>query len=295
MDKTQEFILKAKKVHGDKYDYSLIDSVHSRHKLPIICSRHGVFYQLPQSRTRSGYGCDRCRKESQRSTTKAFIEKANKVHNGIYDYSEINYVNNSTKININCKTHGIFYQSPANHTDKERGCPQCKGGVSITQEQFISDATRIHRGRYDYSKVNYINSGTKVEIICKKHGSFWQTPNNHRKRNCPNCRLSTGELIIIHLLNDFGIIFEHQKRFDNCRNILPLPFDFYIPEYNLCLEYDGKQHFFPVFGEENFKETILHDKIKTNFCKNNDINLIRVSKQHEIKRILTNALFPICI
>lgn len=292
----KEFILKAQEIHGDKYDYSLINDVHSRHKLPIICSKHGVFYQLPQSHTILAYGCNRCGKENQRSTTKAFVEKANKVHNGIYDYSEVNYINNLTKVKIICKTHGVFYQRPANHTDKGKGCSKCNGGIKITRNQFISNATKIHKGRYDYSKVNYINAMTKAEIICKKHGVFLQTPNNHQNgKGCPHCNLSKGEIIIIDLLNKFNIPFEKQKRFNNCRDQLPLPFDFYIPSYNYCIEYDGGQHFYPRFGQDAFEKTILHDNIKTNFCKENNINLTRIKQWKDIEPILANLLFPICI
>ena len=97
---------------------------------------------------------------------------------------------------------------------------------------------------YDYCDVKYVNAISKVEIICDKHGTFNQTPNNHLSgKGCPICRMSHGETQIRNYLSDRNIDFEIQFRFKDCRNKLPLPFDFYLPKHNLCIEYDGEQHF----------------------------------------------------
>lgn len=120
--------------------------------------------------------------------TQTFIDKANQVHNNRYDYSKSEYINNSIKITVICSEHGEFYPLPRNHIDKKTGCPECAGVTLKNTEYFINKANNIHNNKYDYSKVNYINSKTPVCIVCSKHGEFWQTPHNHYKQqNCPKC------------------------------------------------------------------------------------------------------------
>lgn len=132
-----------------------------------------------------------------------FLTKAVSVHGNKYDYSNIDYVNTHVKIVIKCNCCGnIFNQTPHDHL-QGHGCPYCARERARlaklgTREKFIEKATEIHGDRYDYSKVTYRNNYTKVCIICKEHGEFWQTPNNHligqgcSKCSC-NCKLTTEE------------------------------------------------------------------------------------------------------
>ena len=117
-----------------------------------------------------------------------FIERANRVHHDLYEYSMIRgYVNNRVKMPIICKEHGVFYQSADKHL-KGQGCPMCGGTKVSDKESFIRKAIDVHGEKYDYSKVVYINSKTKVKIICPEHGEFEQTPHNHLKgQGCPRC------------------------------------------------------------------------------------------------------------
>lgn len=124
---------------------------------------------------------------SVKLTTEDFIRKAHRVHGYRYDYSKVNYLNTKTKVQIICKTHGIFEQTPNGHL-LGKNCPKCVGGVKLTTEEFINKAYSIHKDRYDYSKVVYINNHTKVQIVCSIHGIFEQTPNGHLLgNNCPKC------------------------------------------------------------------------------------------------------------
>lgn len=166
--------------------------------------------------------------------------------------------------------------------------------VKKTTEQFIEQAEQIHGDKYDYSLVNYINNHTKIKIICKKHGIFEQSPDHHLLGNgCPLCNNSSNESKVEKLLKEKKIKFEAQKRFLDCRDKRSLPFDFYLPDYNICIEYDGQQHFRPTdFGKcyshlteeakQNFEIIKKHDKIKTDFCKNNGIYLLRISYKDNI-------------
>lgn len=180
-----DFINEAKIVHGELYDYLNTNYVHALTKIIITCKTHGDFEQSPNQHLR-GSGCPKCSHSTKRKTTEEFIHESNKVHNNLYDYSNVNYINSNTNISIICKIHGDFEQSPINHL-KSQGCPKCSGRNKTTEE-FINEATKIHNDLYDYSKVNYINSKNKIVIICKIHGDFEQSPINHLYKNgCPKC------------------------------------------------------------------------------------------------------------
>jgi hypothetical protein len=126
---------------------------------------------------------------SRKLTTEEFIEKAKKVHGDRYDYSEVKYTNTKTKIKIICFTHSVFQQTPRNHLQGQ-GCPKCANNIPLTKEDFTKKARDIHGDKYDYSKVDYQNNHTKVEITCPVHGPFWQSPEKHinRKHGCQKCK-----------------------------------------------------------------------------------------------------------
>jgi len=231
-------------------------------------------------------------------TTEQFIEKAKLIHNNKYDYSLTKFINSKTKVKIICPIHGEFEQFHGKHLSK-KGCfkcgfiSRCKLATSNT-ETFIKKAVKVHGEKYDYSNVTYIGKENKVEIKCKYHGIFSQTPHNHLAGNgCPHCRESKGENIINHFLTKNNIKFIPQKRFADCRNILPLPFDFYLTEYNICLEFHGIQHFKPrtkFGGEKEFKKTQLRDSIKLNYCKTKNILLIVITYKDNIELELIKLL-----
>ena len=97
----------------------------------------------------------------RKKTKEEFIKEAIMVHGNKYDYSRVVYVNNNTKVEIVCYEHGSFWQLPRTHVNKSCGCPKCSK-VYSDQSYFIENATRIHKGKYDYSKVNYIDCKTKI-------------------------------------------------------------------------------------------------------------------------------------
>lgn len=187
---TELFIERARKVHGDRYDYSKVEYVDAKTKVCINCPKHGEFWQEASSHT-SGCGCPGC-SGKQRMDTTGFIERAKLVHKEKYSYDKTNYINNSTKLCITCPIHGDFWQAPQGHLNG-KGCKEC-GKLSriskrtTTVESFIERSVEIHNKKYDYSKVNYVNSKTKVCIMCPTHGQFMQTPAIHLKGcGCPKC------------------------------------------------------------------------------------------------------------
>ena len=104
-----------------------------------------------------------------------------------------------------------------------------------------------------------------------------QPPKNVKVLAILRLRISKGEQKIINILKKYNISYVYQKTFNDCRDKLPLPFDFYIQEYNLCIEFDGMHHYKPIWGEDRFLTTKLHDAMKDNYCRWNDIDLLRIS------------------
>jgi len=188
----EEFIEKAKEIHGDKYDYSKIEYSNSQTKIIIICNNHGEFLQIPNSHIQ-GMGCIKCA-NVHKSNTEDFIIKATEIHKDLYDYSKVKYVNSHTKIIIICKEHGEFEQTPSDHLNCKYGCQICSMSIrgetkmNNCKEKFITNAIKIHGDIYDYSKSIYTGCENKLIIICKEHGEFEQQPNNHLYgKGCYNC------------------------------------------------------------------------------------------------------------
>ena len=290
----EEFIKKSIEVHGNKYIYDLVNYINSKEKVIIICKEHGEFKQIPYSHL-NGCGCSKCSNRYLHSN-EDFIKSSVKLHGNKYDYSLVNYINNKEKVKILCrKCDQYFEQTPHSHL-QNHGCPFCKPGTLGTKEEFIRKSKIKHGDRYDYSLVSYINYNTKVEIICSIHGSFFQEPGNHiQGQNCTYCKNSKGQDKIKNILSKKNIDFESEKKFDDCYNQRKLPFDFYLPDKNIIIEYDGEQHFRPIEifgGKKTFEKLKINDKIKNNFCKKNNINLIRIPyyEYKNIENILNNIL-----
>jgi len=175
----ENFIENAKKIHGNKYDYSKVDYLNSNTKVIIICKIHGEFEQNPHSHIgKQKHGCPKCSKNCK-LTIKEFIEKAKIIHGTKYDYSKVKYDNINNKIMISCNEHGNFNISASHHIYSLTGCPKCSKCNKINTEEFIKEAKKIHGDKYDYSKVKYKNTKNKVIIVCKEHGDFEQMPRNH--------------------------------------------------------------------------------------------------------------------
>lgn len=190
---TEQYIKEAKKVHGNKYDYSLVKYKRSNEKIKIICPIHGEFLQNPRNHLER-HGCYKCGRNM--ITEEQFIEQANKIHNNKYDYSLVNYVNSSKKVKIICPEHGIYKQSPGKHLAGQ-SCKKCmkyklRKHFQLPKKEVIKRAKKVHGDKYDYSLIDYKNLHDKVDILCPKHGIFPQELNSHIRggHGCPKCACS---------------------------------------------------------------------------------------------------------
>lgn len=193
---TLEYISKLRKIYGNQYDYSKLEYTGSKKSIIIICRKHGKFKQIAGTHL-AGHGCSRCGDHNvsvaRKKTT--FISEATKLHNGKYDYSLTKYISSKDPVIIICPEpgHGEFEQKPTDHL-AGCGCPVC--GIIDTAHfhendinHFISISNAKHgEGTYDYSESEYFGVKCDITIICREHGKFKQSANNHMQGSgCPSC------------------------------------------------------------------------------------------------------------
>lgn len=277
----QKFIEKSKSLYGDKFTYEKVNYINTNTPVIINCNNHGDFIVTPKEHyTKKNGGCQKCNNRYRRNV-EDFIKEANLIHNNKYNYDKVNFDKISDKITITCPIHKDFTQQARAHL-RGNGCIQCAGLKRVTTNEFIQKAHEVHNNKYEYSKVIYKNNRTPVLITCKKHGDFPQAPSNHLLgHGCPKCIESLGEKTIQLILDKNNIVYIKQKKFKDCLGIgkkfcRQLPFDFYLPSFNTCIEYDGRQHTQPAYGEEQLEIQKKIDKIKDDYCLKNNINLVRV-------------------
>lgn len=349
IDKTKIFIERAKKIHGNKYDYSKVEYKYAREKVCIICPTHGEFWQTPNHHL-NGSGCPKCANKNK--TKEEWIESFEKTHGKKYNYSKSDFENRDEKgrICIICPTHGEFWQKPSKHLGG-RGCEKCGGTKKMTNEEYIKKCKEKHKNRCTYEKTKYINSATPIIVTCKKHGDFEVNPRTHLNHyGCPKCNKFSNtktEVFIekankihcgkydyskINLKNLHSIIrivcpihgdFEQRadhhlegcgceicsesKLEKNIKNILineSINFeqhkrigflgrqhlDFYLPKYNIGIECQGEQHYEAIEyfgGEKAFIKQKTRDKIKLQLCEKHGVKIIYCDKTTEPKKLLT--------
>lgn len=372
---TDEFIEKSKLLHGDKYDYSKTNYTHSRIKLIVICKAHGEFKISPNNHL-NGKGCKVCglikSKNSRLKGLDYYITKSKITHNDKYNYDYVNYVNSKKKVKIICPIHGEFLQSLGNHSTGI-GCQMCghkyRGDnhpKKIGLHVFLNRCHEVWGDSYDFSKIkNYVNNSSKVQVTCNKHGEFFSTPrqlmagsgcykcglekisdyqridydefieelkvvwgdkyevhsehyesyqsfrayckthdyfwntngsNFLKGHGCRHCgfSVSKGENKILMYLKKHNIDYIEQYSFINMKSQRKLRCDFYLPELNLVLEYNGKQHYIPVEffgGKKGLESTQERDKIKSDYCKKNKINFEIIRYDEPVNERLKNILY----
>lgn len=257
LNSTETFIDKAVKLHGDRYDYSLVNYTGARECVKIICKFHGEFEQEARVHL-MGCHCQKCANEmlsdSIKHTLNSFIERSKQHHGERYDYSLVDYKHSCVPVKIICSVHGIFKQNPKEHM-YGNGCTKCareknKDVCRKDNDYFINKAKLRHGDLYDYSLVEYTKATMKVKIICKTHGVFEQRPTDHYISGCPTCNhISTyskssyvdnanknhsgkSTLYFIQVFDDVENFYKvgitvhgTNKRF---RNFNSMPYDFHI-------------------------------------------------------------------
>ena len=246
----------------------------------------------------------------------SFIEKSKIIHGTKYDYSMVKNIDRSSyvKVEIGCPLHGFFLQEAGYHI-RGSGCPKCgrqKVNRAISKQfessKFIVKATEIHGQRYNYSLVLDAARSThhKVNLICPDHGVFTVCAKDHigqRGGRCPRCskKESYGEFLIRKYLSENHIIYEKQKKFDDLRDTesnRKLAFDFYLPDYNALIEFDGEYHFNPPnfsrLSDVELKKLIskikCRDDMKTKYANNLGFSFLRIHYSNRNPKAIANKI-----
>ena len=184
---------------------------------------------------------------------------------------------------IKCNSCGRIFNKREDRVFSGKYLCTCQVPPRLTTDEFIQKASDLHRNVYTYNNAVYKRYRISLLVTCRKHGDFKITPEAHMMgTGCPKCHASKGELEIERILISRSIRFEQQKRFYDCRYKNPLPFDFYIPSLNICIEYNGEQHYKPVRfngmhkrnAHTNYELQTIKDDIKKSYCTENGITLI---------------------
>jgi hypothetical protein len=309
MNNCIHFVNVATTIHNGFYDYSGVIYKNDKTKVEIICPIHGSFWQIPNAHKR-GQRCPKCAYEKSKMSLDAFIRKAQSIHGKKYDYSKVIMTGTTNNVEIVCPKHGSFFPTVGNHINKTQPttCPRCAFASTIKHcinrgyNTFVKRSQECHGDRYDYSKVDYKGAHIHIEIVCDRHGSFWQTPANHYSgHDCAQCAhedrpISIGENMIFDWLTKNSLEFQREKMFDdliNPKTGYHLRYDFFVPFNNILIEFDGEHHFVPIRGNvAQFEKVKKLDILKTEYASKHNIHLIRISDKKLIDAVLENHFIP---
>lgn len=291
----EEFIKEVYELVGDEYSF-LEEYRGSQNKIKVIYNKCGNIYKVTPCSFLQDRRCSRCSMNTaglkHRKTHKQFKEEVFNLISDEYTLLE-EYKGVKSKIRVRHNTCGNIYKVRPDVFLRGGRCSKCAGLKNKTTEEFKQEVFDLIGNEYSVLG-KYKNTRTKIKMkhnICGHE--YYINPNSflHGTR-CPICKSFKGEEKIAKYLIKNNIKFETQKTFKDLKDKGFLRFDFYLPEYNLLIEYDGKQHFEPVDfsgnnpeqAEENFKNRKIRDWMKNNYCKENNIKLLRI-KYNDFKNI----------
>jgi len=290
------------KVLAESKDFTYIDTIRMDGIIFIkfICNKHKDFgIQLMQQKNmeRDIKGCKYC---FGRQLPKQYVmQKAAEVNPNVQLLEP--YTKLSARIKCRCIKHNVISTKSMQDILNGRGCYLCgleklSAHNYLTLDEFSLKVTRLVP---NISVLEYHGMKNNVKLQCKLCGFIYLSHASHmvkKGKSCPKCsRFYWGEKQISNLLDKWGYQFETQKKYQDCKDKRPLPFDFYLPEYNTLIEFDGEQHFRPVWGLNSFSKTVSHDNIKDDYCRKNKIYLIRITCYDDIEYKLFDELVKLNI
>ena len=295
----EQFLEYIEKAHDDlkKYDFSKLpeqfDLPYYAKPVTFVCKEHGEF-TIKYNKFLNGEGCPYC--SGKKKTDEQYRELLSKLHPELdFSLAKFSECDSSYKITVICPKHGVKHPRIYHLLNGEGGCNECRYDKIrekevTTIEQFNEKARRVHGDKYDLSKVEYVNAFTKIEIICKKHGSFWTTPTSFisSKTGCPVCNNSHLEHELKMFLNKNDIKAVPQKTY---KWLGLQKLDFYLPDYNVAIECQGIQHFKITnytystirTPEETFEYNVSNDIKKSERCKENSLPLLYFTYKYNFK------------
>jgi len=310
-----------------KYNYEKIKNICNKINFSLLETKESFDLKYKNTMSKIRVMCNNCQKESEiqinnlinkarynkypclcyyKHTREDFLRKAKEIHGNKYDYSLIteewwdeNYKHgNKTQLPIICPNHGIFYQTYHEHVIIKNNCIWCTS--KLHYRDFLKKAKEIHKNKYEYLFdeqwwiENFTSQeNTKILIKCPKHGEFWQVVANHLRQEsgCPKCRESKGERKIRKYLEENNINYKYQYPIKIKNRKKSLYFDFYLPEQNIAIEFDGVFHY-EDHPKQPLEITKKRDELKNQYCKENKIKLIRIPywEYDNIEKILEKEI-----
>ena len=278
----EEFVDRMKEINSDIE--ILGEYVNNKTKIKVRCKVDGYEWEATPNNLLKGQGCLKCSGKMQ-LTHEEFINRMNKINTDIEIVGE--YVNSQTKIKCKCKIDRYEWETTPNNLLNGHGCPKCKSNkIKKTHKEFVNELKEINENIEILGE--YKGNKTKIKCKCKIDGYEWEVKPSSllSGHGCPKCNESKGEKRVTKYLDNKNIEYERQYKFNDCRSKDKLPFDFYIPSLNIAIEYDGEYHYMIITRGKNdtyerafnrFVGTKVRDTIKTIYCKENNIKLIRIA------------------
>lgn len=275
--------------------------IDAKTKILHHCLIHDVYWEAIPCNILKGHGCAQCKSDAisqkQSMTHTEYIDAVNDINPNIIVLEK--YINIKTPILHRCSLHHIDWTTSPASVLQGSGCPECgkdkiRNKLLKSHEKYVAEVEVINPNIIVAGL--YIDAKTPILHKCKLDGNEWMaSPGNILSGyGCPKCNLSKGEIIVEAWLKKYNIMYISQKTFDDCKDQKALPFDFYLPEYNVCIEYQGQQHYEPIEyfgGKEYFEIQQNHDDIKREYCKNSNIRLLEIAYYANIEEELNNFLF----
>lgn len=218
---TELAIKEAKEIHGDRYNYQLLEYINYQTPLKIICPKHGLFEQKYQKHCKLGRGCWECGKKScvkkvLAKSKDVFIDRCKKKHNYFYTYENTVYIKNDINIIVTCPIHGDFEQQANSHL-QGNGCKKCAIEISsekrkVGKNYILNKFLEKHGDFYLYDLKDDIKTTDYIKIICPIHGEFSQKVIKHYVHGCNNCGENLSALKRLKIPKDLKIIHNRIKR-----------------------------------------------------------------------------------
>ena len=266
----------------------------SDEKIEVLCKICGNRWFAKAADLLHSGSCSQCSRIAKAKTNTQYASELHAINPDVIAIEK--YINSYTKIKHRCLKCGHEWMAMPNSLLHGNHCPKCSRRKS--HEEYVKE---LKTKNPNIEVVDtYINANTNILHKCKICGYQWVVRPSHilRGLGCPHCKETSGEQAVRRWLIDNCVTYEIQKRFVDCKNQRTLPFDFYLPDYNCCIEYDGEQHFREVEywgGQEYLSMLQKNDKIKNDYCEKHEIFLIRIKYDEDVGLILDNKLKPMIL
>jgi hypothetical protein len=290
-DFLQKILKKCKEKNYTLNTSILNTTINSTTKLHLFCDKgHELNNTTYNNFVNQNKGCSKCSGNYLKTTKEALdliLDKCKEYKYKINKNYIFKYTGANTILHLICNNNHQYKCSYNSFVNQNKKCLKCNGYyINNTEEALKYLLKKCKEKNYKLNtdiKFIYHGYDTKINLICDKNHK-WNTTSYNRfindESSCPYCNESKGEKCIETYLKENNIKYERQYKFKTCKNIRPLPFDFYLPDYNTCIEYQGKQHLGNnsryIKKLSDFEYIIKNDKIKREYCENNDINFIEI-------------------